>query len=383
MTRLLESIDRFVDNNVNLSDEQKKEVKDFFRKHPDLNGLVNWQKEGVLLKYADFRKIMDDYTNRKHEQVDGLSQIKEGVDYKIVYNSDGVTAYEVLTYKGSCVLASNNVSPEVWSDVDENYKNAPGFERNVVKDYPQKVIDGNTLYGGAKWCTAYKNTDSHWNEYQQARMKFVYIIGNVPTGKVALAYLPKENWGRFYEILNGNYTLNQLNPQMDNTPIHAFFDTCFKTLPLELILRQNVRSMWNAYNEEVTGNIEYDDVENIATEIVGSSAVADSIKLFMNVIGAEKDGRMWSRRKGIRGDRTANFIKEHHMNRRYMVKEGKLRAKWNYWEGDFDCSGWGLETLENMPRHITGDFICKDNLEDFTEADIPKGVVIQGRKIFE
>ena len=387
MVRLTENIDRFVMANPNLTEEQKKEIIEFFNAHPQLNGVgegkIDWQKVGVLLKYEDFKKVMNDYLNRKHSkkkgELKGLDTLKEGVDYSIVYNNNGVIGYEVLTFKGSSTLASNDVAPEVWSDVDESYRNAEGFKGNVIRDFTQKEIDGKTVYGGAKWCTAYKSDSSHWKDYSEAKMKFVYLIGNVPTGKVAIAYLPKEYWSKFYQIMNGGYTIAELGGK----PVHDFFDECFKNLPLELILRQNFRSIWNAYNEEVLDNPEYEEVNEIADKIIGSTATADSIKFFMLAIGAEKDGKMWSRRKGICGDRTPNFIKEHHISRRYVVKEGKLRAKWNFWEGTFDCTDWGLETLENMPRVITGDFICKHNLEDFTENDIPEGTKIYGRKIFE
>ena len=389
MTRLQESVDRFIDNNVNLTSEQKEEIKDFFRRHPDLNGKVNWQKEGALLKYEDFQKIMLDYANRKQvkkkDTPSGLDTLKEGVDYKIVYNGDGITGYEVLTYKASCTLASNQVEPEFWSDVDENYKKAPGFKDNVVKDFSQKIVDGETLYGGAKWCISYKSGQKHWDKYTTwGRIKFIFFIGsNVPTGKVAVNYLPKDKWGNFYAVYNHEPPI--LIEELGNLPAYKLYDNYFFTLPLEYILRENIRTMWNAYNTEVTGDPEYREIEEISDNLIGSTTEEDSIRYFMNVIGAEKDrnGKTWSRTQEIERDRTANFIKEHHMNRGYMVKEGKLRAKWNYWKGDFDCSGWGLETLENMPRHITGDFICKDNLEDFTEADIPEGVVIQGRKIFK
>lgn len=377
MDRLRESIDRFINNNVNLTDEEKKEVKDFFNKHRDQIGLVNWQKEGTLLTYDYFKKIIDDYYNRKNKRVDGLSQLQEGVDYNIVYNNNGIIGYEVLTFKGSCTLASNNVAPEVWSDVDKNYKEAPGFERNVVSDFPQKEENGEKLYGGAKWCTAYKHTSKHWDEYKQVGMDFVYLIGNVPTGKVAIAYLPKRYWNKFYTILNGGYTI----PDSEGKPVKSLFDECFKTLPLELFLRQNFRSIWNAYNEEISEK--YEEVEEIADELIGSTAVEDSIEFFLLAIGATRDANgFWSRKKGIVGDRTSNFIKEHHISRRYMVSNGKLRTKWNVWNGTFDCDNWGLETLENLPKVITGDFICTNNLEDFTEDDIPEGTRIQGRKIF-
>lgn len=383
MEKLLESVTRFIKANVNLTDEQKKEVIDFFDRHADLNRLVNWQKDGALLKYEDFQKIMVDYANRKNKKKDGLAELKEGVDYNIVYTGDGIIGYDVLTYKASCVLASNDVEPEIWSDVAEHYRNAPGFERNIVEDFPQKKVDGKTTYGGAKWCISYKSGKGHWNEYtEDGHLKIIFFIGNkVPTGKVSVCYLPKNlwHWGDFYRVFNSNATIEQLG----NLPAYKLYDNYFKTLPLEHILRDNIRTMWNAYDEEVAGDPEYNEIEKISSEIIGSTTVGDSIRYFMDVIGAEKDGKMWSRRKKILRDKTNNFILEHHMSRRYMVKEGKLRAKWNRWEGDFDCTNWGLETLENMPKIITGNFICKNNLEDFTEDDIPEGTVIYGQKIFK
>lgn len=384
MKKFTENIDRFVDANVNdFTDEQKKILKDFFNSHPQLNGKgdgkVDWQKEGILLTWEDFQNIMDAYNNRKTKRSNGLNDLKEGVDYKIVYNDNGIIGYEVLTYNASCILASNDVAPEVWSDVDKWYREMPGFKGNVAKDFPMKKENGKVTYGGAKWCTAFRSSSKHWEDYKlRGDVRFIYLIGNVPTGKVAITFLPKNHYSQFYDAFNSEAYVEELNKRG-----YQLIDDAFTQFPPSLTYRQGLRSIWNAYNQEVSDDPEYTDVVRIADELIGCSVAKDGILFFMYVIGAVRDGKGWSKKKPIKHDKTANFIKEHHMSRRYMVKEGKLRAKWNYWEGDFDCTDWGLETLENMPKIITGDFICKHNLEDFTEDDIPEGTKIYGRKIFE
>lgn len=365
--RLREDVSRFIKNNVNLTDEQKAEVIDFFRKHSDLNGKIAWQQNGVTLPYSAFKKVIDDFNNRFLPK-GTLEDLKEGRDYEIVYNQNNIIGYEVLTYKASVILASNNVGPEIWSELTDTYKEAEGYEGNVIKDFP---VNAEGLYGGAKWCTAYNHSDEFWKQYtQDVGLKFVYLIGNVPTGKVAIGYYPKDRWTRFYHIL-------------DNTQYRSFYDTYFKTMPLEFDLLQNVRSIWDGYNREITTpENEVPEVTEIANELIGQDSEEDSVDFLMYSLFKPNSDGSFSKYKEISGDYNSNFIKEHHMNRRYMVKYGKLRRSFNYWEGDFDYSDWGLESLENLPKMINGDLICRNNLEEFTEEDIPSGTTIRGRKIF-
>lgn len=366
--RLLEDVSRFIKNNVNLTDEQKSKVNQFFKDHSNLNGKIAWQSEGAILPYSAFNKVMDEFNSRFLPK-GILTDLVEGRDYEIVYNKNDIIGYEILTYKASVTIASNNVGPEVWSELPESYKEAPGYDRNIIKDFP---VNEEGLYGGAKWCTAYNHTDEFWNQYtKDVGLKFIYLVGNIPTGKVAIGYYPRDRWTRFYHIL-------------DNTQYRGFYDTYFKTMPLEFDLLQNVRSIWNGYNEEITtSEHEVPEVTEIANELIGYDAEEDSVDFLMhNLFKPNLDGT-YSKYKDIYGDRTSNFIKEHHMNRRYMVKYGKMRRQLKFVDGDFDCSDWGLETLENLPKVITGDLICKNNLEDFTKQDIPADTEIRGDIIFE
>ena len=366
--RLREDVSRFIKNNVNLTDTQKAEINQFFKDHSNLNGKINWQSEGVTLPYSAFKKVMDDFNSRFLPK-GTLEDLTEGRDYEIVYNKNGIIGYEILTYKASIIIASNNVGPEIWSDLSKSYKEAPGYEGNIIKDFP---TNDKGLYGGAKWCTAYNHSDEFWNQYtKDVGLKFVYLVGNVPTGKVAIGYFPKDKWTKFYHIL-------------DNTQYRSFYDTYFKTMPLEFDLLQNVRSIWNGYNEEITtSEHEIPEITEIADELIGQDSIEDSVDFLMYSLFKPNMDGSFSKYKDISGDRSPNFIKEHHMNRRYMVRYGKIRRRLDFWDGDFDCSDWGLESLENLPNVINGDLICKNNLEDFTESDIPRNTTVRGRKIFE
>ena len=68
--RLLEaSKDRFIDKNTNLSDEQKEEIKAFFKKYANLDGLIkDWQKAQNTYEYEDFYNIMKPYLDKEAEK---------------------------------------------------------------------------------------------------------------------------------------------------------------------------------------------------------------------------------------------------------------------------------------------------------------------------
>ena len=161
---------RFIDSNENLTDEQKLEVKEFFRKHNEQDGKIDWQKSKSLT-YNDFFKVMKNFNERFLPKF-SLSDLKEGEDYVLLGKDSSFKYYLIKTYKASVVFASNNVKPEVWGPLCDWYmdNSATGEETNwqdnVVHDYPQRINEkGKVEYGGAKWCISINHTQKFWNDY--------------------------------------------------------------------------------------------------------------------------------------------------------------------------------------------------------------------------
>lgn len=161
LSTLLESKDHLIDN-LSLTDDQKTQLKDFFRKYPNLESKIDWNRKN--LTFEDFQDLLaTEGKSKSQAKKVGLGGLIEGVDYKILEQSENYIAYQPLTYLGSETIASNKVPP----------------------------VKAN----GAKWCTAYQKTDMYWNRYTiGTHCRFCYIC--TQDTKYALVLYPslKRQW---------------------------------------------------------------------------------------------------------------------------------------------------------------------------------------------
>lgn len=156
--KFLENKDRLIDK-LDLTDEQKEELKGFFAKHPNYESKIDWNNKS--LQYKDFEALLA-LEGKTRNQIkkygkSGKAQIedlKEGEDYLILAEHDddfGFThtiIYYPLTFKGSEVLAKPTTPPE--------------------------GITG-------KWCIAGRNYspgtgDKHWNMYTGNGTDFFFVF---------------------------------------------------------------------------------------------------------------------------------------------------------------------------------------------------------------
>ena len=152
LLNLLESKDHLIDK-LDLDDEKKQQLKDFFKKYPNYESKIDWNKKD--LKWEDFTELLNNEGKSKSQaKKKGIEGITEGVDYKILEQTDSYIAYQPLTYLGSMTIASNRVPP--------------------VKD------------NGAQWCTAYQKTDMYWRNYTRHGCKFCYVCDFEKETKFAL-----------------------------------------------------------------------------------------------------------------------------------------------------------------------------------------------------
>lgn len=131
---LTEKKDHLIKKLVNLSDEEKQELIDFFNKKPNLENKIDWQNKN--LKFDDFKLLMQQYSEKKIEHL----KLVRGEDY-IPLILNGNKAYIPLNYKASVEIASDNV----------------GSCRGT-------------------WCTADSETRKHWSSYTGKDIVFIYII---------------------------------------------------------------------------------------------------------------------------------------------------------------------------------------------------------------
>lgn len=126
--KLLEAKDRLIDR-LSITDEQKEELKAFFRAHPNYENKIDWNRKD--LQWSDFEEILKlEGKSKSQAKKKGIEGLIENKDYRILYQKDPVTIYYPLTHLGSQILAS-------------------------VKTLP--AVEG-------KWCIS-MNDPSYWNKY--------------------------------------------------------------------------------------------------------------------------------------------------------------------------------------------------------------------------
>ena len=146
---------------LNLTPNQKEELKGFFAKHSSYESKVDWNNKS--LSYKDFESLLaldgKSKTQAKKYGLVGLVEDKDYVDFGEAFIEEFgyCHLYQPLSYKGSVVLASNKVPP----------------------------AKGN----GAKWCISYQKTDEYWRDYTKKGIKFLFVF----TGgtKYALTIYPE------------------------------------------------------------------------------------------------------------------------------------------------------------------------------------------------
>ena len=100
------SKERFILGNKNLTDDEKSEMIDFYKKHSNLDSEgIEWQKNWT---FDDFKKIRDKYI----EPID-MGDIVEGTDYLYYGEKNGLKYYVPLTSKGVQSLCGKKAS-ERW-----------------------------------------------------------------------------------------------------------------------------------------------------------------------------------------------------------------------------------------------------------------------------
>ena len=163
--RFFENKDRFIDK-LDLTDDQKGELKAFFKDHPNYESKIDWNKKDLV--YEDFKPVLalegKSRNSIKKYGISGkakIADLEEGTDFDIIKQTSSYTLYFVKTFKGSEVLAKPSTPPE--------------------------GVTG-------KWCIAGRNYspgtgDSHWRSYTSAGYWFFFIF--TPRAKYALSFSVK------------------------------------------------------------------------------------------------------------------------------------------------------------------------------------------------
>lgn len=189
---LRENKDHLIDR-LNLTDEQKAQLKAFFKGHPNYESKIDWNNKN--LKFEDFSELLSLEGNTKSSKkkygLSGKAQIEDLVmdkDYKVLAQTDDYTVYYPMTFKASEVLAKPTTPPEgvtgKWCISGKNY--SPGTQDQHWDSYTSKGFDFFFIFlNHTKWAVSrYPSNEgfsifdeddtevSNWSAISDKGMKF-------------------------------------------------------------------------------------------------------------------------------------------------------------------------------------------------------------------
>ena len=284
---------------LNLTSEQKEEIKAFFLKHPSYESKIDWNNKS--LQYKDFEPLLAlDGKSKTQAKKYGLPGLIEGKDY-VDFGEAALPElgkcyfYQPLTHRGSVVLASNKIPP----------------------------VKGN----GAKWCISMAKTTKYWSSYTSRGIKFLFVF--TKDTKYALTIYPKS---LHYE--NEVYTFEDERigwPSWCNLPE---IKNCIA----------NLREIPGPSLAELLSKYKGTLVKNPNGTI--DKVAEGSIDLFDFI----KDGHFLYQFNRWKGNFDCGY-------RALVSLEGAPREIAGY----FDCSRNNLVSLKGAPREVGGDFNCSHN----------------------
>lgn len=182
---LRESKDRLIDK-LTLTDEQKQALKDFFKRHPSYENRIDWNNKN--LTWEDFQGVLSILSKTETKRqirsktTKGLESLVAGRDYEVVDQQGTCTLYKVLTYEAMCIIASNDVAPQLMSKIP-SWAQRP---ENEWYDWWTSDITPSSEpeAPGAHWCIAMKKTKAHWTEYIEQGYTFYVLADTSRTDKL-------------------------------------------------------------------------------------------------------------------------------------------------------------------------------------------------------
>jgi len=175
-----------------LSQEQKSIVSDFFNKHPNLEGKVDWNNKN--LKFKDFESIFNTHIEKLQNNHEKLKNFKEGKDYISIPSNSDLEFYIPLTY------------------------------------YFQNFIE-NSSYGGfeGKWCIGASESNDYWIDYSLGESDlnasiFLDIIDFKNRNKLCIQYEIDSGKMLCWNRQDSSYTIGYKNDILEKN-IDLLFST--------------------------------------------------------------------------------------------------------------------------------------------------------------
>ncbi len=337
-----EKKDHLINKLDSLSADQKTEVIEYFRKHPNMESKIDWNNKS--LSYDDFRTVMETESKTgklKAVKEKGIAGLKEGVDY-IKYPSNDFNGYIPLSHAASKMIASDKIKPCV-----------------------------------GRWCTA-QNENTYFKKYV-FKNKVILIYFIMPDTKYAIAIYPNFKKYEIFdaddssiseipgvdvnEILANKSFLKSVREKLDKL---ADFEIRFKleNTTINPDGTMNVVGDINLSHMDLTvlpvrfGRIEgnFKCAYNKLTTLDGTpKEVTGTFNVSFNQIRSLVDGP-----ETVGGNYMCNG------NKLTSLKGAPKEVK------NFLCQYNNLTTLKFSPEIVKGDFNCEHNNVKFTKEDVEK-----------
>lgn len=329
--KFLESKDRFIDLNPNLSDSQKEEIKNFFKKHPNYENRIDWNKARSLT-YEDFKPVLslEGKSISAVKKGAGIKGLIEGQDYyelaSGIYNEYPWHAYQPLTYYASRLIASDKVEPKV----------------------------------SAAWCTAWQQDRVYWDKHNfESAESFIYLLGEgIPTKKVAItaskgAY---DIDGSLYKYTINTEEVGELHFNIwdcDDNPVTVkSMDLPLGALDAIGVSYENRSKVKELYKSDLakTREIKWNEEAEYNPETKRYDlTVYEADWDYLTSIGAIEDGRFVKPIGKIQGSLSL------YGEDLESLENGPVEVT-----GHYDVGATNIKSLKGAPRRVGRSFTCND-----------------------
>ncbi len=286
--------------NGNITEEQFNTADEFFKTYSAFENEIDWNR-GLKITWDDLKAVI--YKERNSESKTrkkirkGLEGFTEGKDYLVLEEGE---------YEGEPWTAYQPLNWEASRMIASHHvEPTEGYNRNL----------------DARWCTAYQKDRSYWDSHNELEA-FIYICGEtIPTKKVALSISEEDEDASGSRFLYYTDSLNFNIWDFNDSPRNI------KDSELREIISNLDELMERAYKNL---NSTFDIIDfkyNPETDRYDYDGSVSRVKL-RKYLKPNKDG--------------------------FTINFGRI-------SGDFDCSDFGLISLEGAPQSVGGSFDCYGN----------------------
>ena len=340
MYRLLENKNHLIDR-LNLTPEQKEEIKTFFLKHPSYESKIDWNNKS--LQYKDFEPLLAlDGKSKTQAKKNGLAGLIEGKDYvdfgeALIPELGKCRLYQPLTHLGSVILASNKVPP--------------------IKD------------NGAKWCISMTGDEEFWESYTLKDLKFLFIF--TQSTKYALTVYPES---LHYD--NEIYTFEDKNIKWPSWCSDPYILKCIKNL--REILKPTLDDLLEKYKGILVKNPD-GTIDKVTKEKIPAEYFVKNGRFICQFNNWEGDFNCRGMQlisliggpKKVNGSFvcTGNLFTSlkgcpHEIKKSFYCHNNKLTSLKGCPKiipGTFNCMNNNLTSLKGGPTKVGEDYFCQDN----------------------